>query len=155
MAAPRANWLVCLREALAILFLAGVLAAAAYPFVGAPRMAAKQTTDPLAVSPAEVGRSSTPILWVDARKENERVRLPGLPGAVALNEDNWRPETLMLTWTPPQMVVVYCDGAGCQASRKVAERLAREMPALQARHLLGGLPAWREFEALNKGKATP
>ena len=149
------TWAACLRQALAILFVAGVATGVAFPFVGSPWLERKKHSETLGLSPSEVGAATVPVLWVDARKEQEKQLHPGPPGAISLSEDNWNPEPLLLSWKPPQLVVVFCGGAGCQASRKVAEQLAREMPDLKARHLLGGLPAWLEYQSAKKVGGRP
>ncbi len=142
-------------EILALLAAALVLSAVSYPFLGAGWRQGLSQFNPLAVSVLEVKKNSRPILWVDARHEPERLRDPGPSGSVALNEDTWNLEPLLLAWKPPQAVVVFCDGHGCQASRKVAERLAREMPALSARFLEGGLPALRQSSPESSRTSPP
>jgi rhodanese-related sulfurtransferase len=69
-----------------------------------------------------------PVLWVDARSL-EAFEQAHVAGAVRLTEDNWEAGLgeLLLLWDPGTIILVYCDGAGCAASRQVAERLRREL----------------------------
>ncbi len=68
------------------------------------------------------------VAWIDARSE-ERFAEGHVPGALHLNEQTFDadPEvffTLQNFYDKP--VFVYCDGAACKASHKIADRL-REM----------------------------
>lgn len=144
MALSQGNHFGLLRQVFVLLIMAGVAAGVAAPWTKGRLDSAQSQADHLAVSPAEMLGIGADILWVDARGDSERSAQPGIPGAVTLNEDTWDMGPLLLAWSPARPVVVYCGGSGCQASRKVAERLAREAPDVKARYLSGGLPAWRE-----------
>jgi len=88
------------------------------------------------------------ILWVDARTEAE-FAAEHVPGAVLLSEDDWEGGLLrfMEQWTgDEQIVIVYCDGAACAASKAVAERLRAELGVDPVFHLAGGWSAWREAQ---------
>jgi len=66
-------------------------------------------------------------LWLDARSR-AAFEQGHVDGALLLNEDHW--EELFVPvierWRPGLTIVVYCDSTGCQASRKVADRLRTE-----------------------------
>lgn len=86
---------------------------------------------------------SAPILWVDARRENEYAA-GHVPGAILLNEDRWGDlvathlDTLQAALSRP--VVVYCDGSGCERSQHIAQRL-RQTVGLDRVYVLRG--DWR------------
>ena len=51
---------------------------------------------------------------------------------------------LRRVFDPSKRLVVYCGGAGCQASHNVAIRLKREMQLDEIYVLLGGYPRYQE-----------
>lgn len=71
-----------------------------------------------------------PRLWIDAR-EPALYAKGHLPGALNLSETTWEASlpAVIDAWTPEQLVIVYCDGGGCLASRATAVRLRRELGA--------------------------
>jgi len=89
-------------------------------------------------------RHQPPPLWIDARPAAEYDR-ERVPGALALRQEEW--ETLvpqvLARWQPEQTALVYCDSAGSQASREVAERL-REYALGPVYVLHGGWKAWKQ-----------
>ncbi|HEY0946171.1 MAG TPA: rhodanese-like domain-containing protein [Opitutaceae bacterium] len=104
-----------------------------------------QLRHPVAELPlAEVRQRFPDALWVDARKAADYAR-DHVSGAVLLNEDAWDEQLggFVEAWRPGQGVVVYCDSAGCGASRLVAERLRRELGVDDVVVLQGGWAGWR------------
>lgn len=67
------------------------------------------------------------VIWLDARAP-ERFAADHLPNAVSCHQDDWQAglDTYLQKWQPGCHTIVYCDGAGCQASSQVAERLRQE-----------------------------
>lgn len=83
-------------------------------------------------------------LFVDARPTKEYLELH-IPGAVNLSPDRLDKEgTKGLSGTPKgQPIVVYCNQASCEASLKVAKRLAI-LGYTQVMAFVGGFRAWDE-----------
>lgn len=77
-------------------------------------------------------------LWIDARSR-AAYDAGHVEGALLLNEDAWVELLVPVIerWQPGTPVVVYCDSRGCQASRKVAERLRSEAGIDTAKVLRG------------------
>ena len=92
---------------------------------------------------SEVTRSTTPILWVDART-TEAYQSKHIPGAVLLNEGEWEQQLpkFLEVWQPNSRIVVYCDSVACDASQAVAQRLQRELKLTDIQVLKGGWAAW-------------
>lgn len=88
------------------------------------------------------------VLWIDARSGQlfEQEHIPGIPGALRLNEDEWESllPQLLQVWHPDRKVVVYCDSSACQASHNVARRLREEVGLTDVYVLHGGWAAWKE-----------
>ncbi len=85
------------------------------------------------------------VLWVDARPNEEFAR-GHIPGALALNEDDWNgllPQVLA-AWSPERKLVVYCSRKSCNASHAVAERLRHEAGLKNVDVLPGGWEEWKE-----------
>lgn len=84
------------------------------------------------------------VLWVDAR-EPGAFAAGHVPGAVALGETAWEAGlgNFVERWEPGVLVVVYCDGAGCEAARRVARRLQTELGIEEVAVLREGWPAWK------------
>ena len=85
-----------------------------------------------------------PVLWVDARPA-PAFASAHIPGALHLTEREWeeRLGEFVAQWRPGIRVVVYCDGAKCNASLSVARRLKRELQIEQVHVLAGGWEAWQ------------
>lgn len=85
------------------------------------------------------------VLWVDAR-EPAAFAAGHVPGAVALGETAWEEglADFVERWQPGVLVVVYCDGAECEASRRVARRLQTELGIAEVAVLREGWPAWQK-----------
>ncbi len=102
----------------------------------------------------QVNVSAVPaaVLWVDAREAAE-FEAGHIPDAVHVSETNWEDGLVALldVWHPDVPVVVYCGGAGCEASRTVAERLRREVGIDNVSVLQGGWPAWAEARRETEG----
>lgn len=83
------------------------------------------------------------VLWVDARSPAQFER-GHIPGAVLLTEQHWDEELVRLfdQWNPDAQVVVYCDSATCDTSRRVAARLRDEVGLENVHSLKGGWEAW-------------
>lgn len=77
-------------------------------------------------------------LWIDARSRAD-YEAGHVPGALLLNEDTWGELLIPVVerWQPGMPVIVYCDSDGCQASRKVADRLRAEAGVDNAKVLRG------------------
>jgi rhodanese-related sulfurtransferase len=98
-----------------------------------------------AIDPAQARAWGESVLWADARRQADFDRAH-VPGALALNEDEWDAllPALLERWTPDRRVVVYCDGGACKASQQVAARL-RDAGIAPVYILRGGWPAWKAF----------
>lgn len=84
------------------------------------------------------------VLWVDARSR-QKYDAEHVPGAVLLNEDDWENQVpaFLNEWDPEKAVVVYCDGAACDASHAVRKRLVEELQIPTVYVLKGGWVAWQ------------
>ncbi len=95
------------------------------------------------VVPSMVESWGDKVLWVDARTRAKFER-GHIAGAVLLNEDEW--DGLMPAffdaWMPDKIIVVYCDGGGCDASHDVARRLHDHFKLANFHVLKGGWSAW-------------
>ena len=95
--------------------------------------------------PEQVSELGDGVVWIDARSAAD-FDAGHVPGAILLNEENWgelafdQQDRLQEAMGKP--VVVYCDGSGCERSRRIAERL-RELIGLQPVYVLRG--DWRRF----------
>jgi rhodanese-related sulfurtransferase len=87
---------------------------------------------------------SPPPIWVDARSD-DRFAAGHVTAAVSVNEDAWDEGLgrFLQIWQPGAKIVVYCDGADCQASELVAQRLRRELDLEDVYVLAGGFEAWK------------
>jgi rhodanese-related sulfurtransferase len=96
---------------------------------------------------ADAERFPPPVVWVDARPENE-YRERHVPGAISLDESHWE-ELLpgfINVWQPGTRVVVYCNSQKCDASHEVALRLRHELRIDNVFVLQGGWNAWLEAQ---------
>jgi rhodanese-related sulfurtransferase len=100
------------------------------------------------VDPAAVRRWNATVLWVDARPA-AAFAAAHVPGAVNLTERTWEQQLgdVVGRWQPAVRIVVYCDGAACQASTAVAKRLQRELQLERVYVLTGGWPAWQQADS--------
>lgn len=92
--------------------------------------------------PADI-HTDTNYLWVDAREE-KLFRKGHIPGAIHLSETQWERglESFLMSWSPGQIVIVYCDSEACQSSKAVAERLRDETGIEDIKTLKGGWESW-------------
>ena len=84
------------------------------------------------------------VVWIDARTSADFER-EHIPGAFLLNEDEWNSllGKFAVEFQPDQTLVIYCDSLECNASRKVAERLRKELGAEKIYLLKGGWESWK------------
>jgi rhodanese-related sulfurtransferase len=96
------------------------------------------------ITVAEAQALGTAALWIDARGRAE-YEAGHVEGALLLNEESWIELLIPVIerWQPGVPVIVYCDSHGCQASRKVAERLRAEAGIDTAKVLRG---EWSELQ---------
>lgn len=101
-------------------------------------------TDAWARTPEQLAEMGG-FLWVDARSA-EVFAAGHIDGAVNVSLNDWDAgfERLIGAWSGGP-VVVYCDGAGCELSREVAERLRAELGLEAVYWLQGGYEAWNDF----------
>ncbi|MBA3833063.1 MAG: rhodanese-like domain-containing protein [Chthoniobacterales bacterium] len=105
----------------------------------------KRPADSSEVTLAQTKKWGAMVLWVDARPNEEFAR-GHIPGALALNEDDWNgllPQVLA-AWSPERKLVVYCSRKSCNASHAVAERLRHEAGLKNVDVLPGGWEEWKE-----------
>ncbi len=128
--------------------LAIVFAAALLPAFGSGALQLQwRSVEPLEAGEVRVATArqwASHVLWVDARSAAKFAE-GHIPGAVALNEDDWETQVpaFLDAWEPEKTVVVYCDGGRCEASRHVADRLSGELQIKSVFVLKGGWPAWQ------------
>jgi rhodanese-related sulfurtransferase len=96
------------------------------------------------IRPATARQWGEKVLFVDARVQ-ARYDAGHIPGALLLNEELWEDlfPKFADAWDPDKVVVVYCDGAACEASHRVAERLRQALGVETIFVLKGGWPAWQ------------
>ena len=86
------------------------------------------------------------VLWIDARIQ-EQYDAEHIPGAVLLNEQHFEEQLFVLLDTlqsNTKPIIVYCNAAKCDASRKILERLKMTLPIENAFVLKGGWNAWKQ-----------
>jgi rhodanese-related sulfurtransferase len=88
------------------------------------------------------------VLWIDARS----VAAYGaghIPGAISIPGSSEPAvfERLRAEHPADRPIVVYCGGAGCSTSRRVAERLVRDFGFTQVHHMPGGYAEWQQTQA--------
>jgi 3-mercaptopyruvate sulfurtransferase SseA len=137
-----------------ILLLLGIssLCGAVAGMVHPPRLKRDVAGAPVAVQQAhrvtleEVLSWKQPVLWIDARGAYELYEHEHMPGALYLIDEGWEQllPAVQEAYRPGMRVVVYCDGAGCYASDRVALRLRSELGWSDVYVLDGGWDAWQE-----------
>lgn len=88
------------------------------------------------------------VLWIDARIQ-EQYDAEHIPGAVLLNEQHFEEQLFGLLdtlQTNKKPIILYCNAAKCDASRKILERLKQTLSIENAFVLKGGWNAWRQAE---------
>lgn len=86
------------------------------------------------------------VLWIDARLK-EQYDEEHIPGAVLLNEQHFEEQLFGLLdtlQTNTKPIILYCNAAKCDASRKILERLKQTLSIENAFVLKGGWSAWRQ-----------
>ncbi|MDB6005307.1 MAG: rhodanese [Prosthecobacter sp.] len=86
------------------------------------------------------------VLWIDARIQ-EQYDAGHVPGAVLLNEQHFEEQLFGLLDTLQRNtmpIIVYCNAAKCDASRKILEHLKQMLPIENAFVLKGGWNAWEQ-----------
>ena len=133
-----------LRKSAALLAVAAVLGGLSVVFNPAARAVLLDAPREDEISVAEAMALGTAVLWVDARSRAD-YESGHVEGALLLNEESWIELLIPVIerWQPGTPVVVYCDSHGCQASRKVAERLRDEAGIDSAKVLRG---EWSEVQ---------
>lgn len=89
------------------------------------------------------------VLWIDARIQ-EQYDAAHVPGAVLLNEQDFDEQLFGLLdtlQTNTKPIILYCNAAKCDASRKILERLKQTLPIENAFVLKGGWNAWQQAAA--------
>ncbi len=138
---------------IAILIGVAAVLAAVSAFVHPRRPAWYKVSDPAEIqwsisveSAREIQASAPSVLWVDARSRVEFEK-SHLAGAVLINEQEFSDlmfqNQTVLQDAMGNPVIVYCDGAGCDKSKVIAERL-RELIGLQPVYVLKG--DWQDVE---------
>jgi rhodanese-related sulfurtransferase len=126
--------------------------------VAAPETAAEHfrqqlafTTDAADVHD-ELQQGGGAILVIDARSA-EWYAKGHIPGAISVPHRTMTAESVAALPTD-RLLVVYCDGIGCNASTKGAMKLASF--GFRVKELLGGLDWWiRDGHAVARGEAEP
>ena len=86
------------------------------------------------------------VLWIDARIQ-EQYDEAHIPGAVLLNEQHFEEQLFGLLdtlQTNTKPIILYCNAAKCDASRKILERLKQTLSIENAFVLMGGWSAWQQ-----------
>ncbi len=86
------------------------------------------------------------VLWIDARIQ-EQYDEAHIPGAVLLNEQHFEEQLFGLLdtlQTNTKPIILYCNAAKCDASRKILERLKQTLSIQNAFVLKGGWNAWQQ-----------
>lgn len=86
---------------------------------------------------------SEPILWIDARSDDEFFA-GHIPEAILVNEDDWEAGLVRLfaVWEPEQVLIVYCGAEACMSSRVVMRRLREDLQQENIYYLEGGWSVW-------------
>jgi rhodanese-related sulfurtransferase len=109
------------------------------------------TTDPADVA-EDLHNGSRQILVIDARGA-EWYAKSHIPGAISFPHRTMNEESVQAL-PKDRVLVVYCDGIGCNASTKGALKLAAL--GFRVKEMLGGLDWWiRDGHAVAAGDAEP
>jgi rhodanese-related sulfurtransferase len=87
------------------------------------------------------------VLWLDARPRKQ-YESGHIPGALPLGEADFDGDLLAILdalQRADRPVILYCDGARCETSRRVRERLLQMVPLDQCFILRGGYGAWKQL----------
>ena len=109
------------------------------------RWHAQEPLAPGEVTVATAQALGADVQWVDARSR-AKFDHAHIAGALLLNEDEW--DVLIApfldAWDADKTIVVYCDGGGCEASHKVADRIRTDLKIGNVYVLKGGWSAWSQ-----------
>ncbi|MGE9269089.1 MAG: rhodanese-like domain-containing protein [Verrucomicrobiales bacterium] len=133
---------------LLLCFLAAVAGLASWKLRGEPDPVAACVAEDIPAG--EICLTAVPedgVLWIDARARS-RYEKETIPGALLLNtnaEEDWQ---ALLAEVAPRMfeaelVVVFCDSAGCGASEEVASQLRELELGPEIKVLHGGWKSWQ------------
>lgn len=89
------------------------------------------------------------VLWIDARIQ-EQYDAEHVPGALLLNEQHFEEQLfnyLDILQANSKPIVLYCNAAKCDASRKILQRLKQTLPIEKAFVLKGGWNAWKDAQS--------
>lgn len=99
---------------------------------------------------AVLGQWQGDVIWIDARIR-EQFEAGHVPGAISLNEQNFKDEIInhLETFQQEAMiknkpVVIYCGSEKCKASKKIRDELNHIMPIENIFVLKGGWQAWKQ-----------
>ena len=132
-----------LRQLLVLLGLAVIPALIQAALHRSPPVAAEVALDG-EILLADALKLGSRVLWVDARTRGQFER-SHIPGAVLLNESQWDALAggFLDVWETESVIVVYCDGGGCDASHAVARRIKEDFQLEnEIKVLKGGWKAW-------------
>ena len=111
-----------------------------------PQRASWKMPDPVGseVALGEIDHWAEPVLWVDARSEQEYTKAH-IPSAIWLGPESFDAnlEQLLNQWMPGTHIVVYCDALQCDASHEVADRLSKEIGLPDVYVLYEGWKSWK------------
>jgi rhodanese-related sulfurtransferase len=127
-----------LRKSAALLAIAAVLGGLSVAFNSPARAVLLDAPRDDEITVRQAQTLGAAALWIDARSRAD-YEAGHVEGALLLNEDTWGELLIPVVerWQPGMPVIVYCDSQGCQASRKVAERLRTELGVDTAKVLRG------------------
>ena len=133
-----------IRRIFVLIFLAGAASLCQWMMMGFPQLG--QWADEWGIGIADVA-SVEGVIWVDVRSESAYA-LAHHPEAIHLDIEDWDTGIgkILEKWEPGRSIVVYCDGNGCESSRKVAAQLRTEFEMEFAYWLLDGWVALKSEE---------
>jgi rhodanese-related sulfurtransferase len=141
-----------IRQALALLLLASLAAWATHawhPRAPALYLVQEPLREDEVSMQAIQERWKGDVLWIDARIQ-EQYDAGHVPGALLLNEQKFDEQLFGLLdalQANTKPIIIYCNGAKCEASRHVLERLKQTLPVENAFVLKGG---WQALQVSGK-----
>ena len=140
-----------IRQAAVLIFLAATAACATYawhPRAPALYLVQEPLRDDEVSMQVIEERWQGRVLWIDARIQ-EQYDAEHVPGALLLNEQHFEEQLfsyLDILQANSKPIILYCNAAKCDASRKILERLKQTQPIENAFVLKGGWNAWKEAQ---------
>ncbi|MCB1275656.1 rhodanese-like domain-containing protein [Prosthecobacter sp.] len=140
-----------IRQAAVLIFLAATAACATYawhPRAPALYLVQEPLRDDEVSMQVIEERWQGRVLWIDARIQ-EQYDAEHVPGALLLNEQHFEEQLfsyLDILQANSKPIILYCNAAKCDASRKILERLKQTLPIENAFVLKGGWNAWKEAQ---------